>query len=767
MAPRTKKEIYNILKEDMSNDLTELFTSHSTEFAGEYVQPLGELFPAVGKLALNPDPDNNDYIYSLAFDDIPGMDGTYIRAFQVKDRKGYKKLREQSKKIIERYKADIGKAFEELKEGNAYTDEEIEYAKDYITRINVGCVERSARGYGLKFFKRHCILGNGLQPLIQNSNRKISDLMMDGLRMEKHGLPFSGVVIGVDKILNTMTDYIEEKEKGQMSPAESIKLRDQLLKQIEETLPMAEKLAKTNSFGKEVQVMDKFFGKADGVDPAETLNERYERGTAVILYSMTGMQAGLRNGWPIEDLNMLATFTYGVKAARINALIDRQPHSQKPKNKAEYKPGQEEFLSECDKLIEQLQNTPLKTEDQRKKLIEKIGELTQTAKKQGFLDEYLIKALSEDVESSREHRLDKTPIVFSSDPEDALKRFNKARAGIFKAETDEHKKLRKEAEEFCRLKRALDGDENSNPENKTIDELKEDIRASAKRLKKLADKYIEKKDKVPGTPAGVARLYGAAELKMSADMVVRDLDKKPVYPTVELDPQPFDRDEVIPDEVQKQIDEMAEKRAELAPIREKQRQKRKEEHDQRVKAAEEKRKAAEAKKKKSKKQAEKPVPDKAKTVGKKMPAQEYVDKNAGLDVMLKLPNIDADYMKTSKLVYAAQIVTREYFRNHRELLEADNPAVSPKVFENKLKSEQAFKNVIEQYSGEQLVEMANANTLISKVLKEDMIINPVQENREPPKIMNNGQSKKNNEQPEINNEQDKTTEKNKTNGIHV
>ncbi len=310
MAPRTRKEIDTILKEDLVFDAGELKTGYDAMFLPEYYLKLEDQFPEVD---LDSRPDD-ETAYSTVDIEVPGIKGTSIKARLVGDRKRYKEFKKQYKEAVISFKKDIDNSFEELKEGGAYTNEEIEYAKDYIKCLSTSKHDRALRGYSGKYMLRHFMISGGMDSLLQCGNNKINDLMMDGLRMEKHGLPLSGATIGLDKILNTMTDYLYEKENNKLSPAESVRLRDQMLKQIEETLPLIEKLAKSNPFGKETQVMDNYFGKAIGGDEAELLNERYERGTAPLLYGMTGMQAGLRNGWPIEDLNMLASFTYAVKS---------------------------------------------------------------------------------------------------------------------------------------------------------------------------------------------------------------------------------------------------------------------------------------------------------------------------------------------------------------------------------------------------------------------------------------------------------------------
>jgi hypothetical protein len=81
------------------------------------------------------------------------------------------------------------------------------------------------------------------------------------------------------------------------------------------------------------------------------------------------------------------------------------------------------------------------------------------------------------------------------------------------------------------------------------------------------------------------------------------------------------------------------------------------------------------------------------------------------------------------------------------VLDTNGQPVMPEAFEKKLLNEEAFKNVVVNYSGAQLLEMAESKSLILNVLKEENKINPLQAENEQPekeKVKTSGTNKETN-----------------------
>ncbi len=173
--------------------------------------------------------------------------------------------------------------------------------------------------------------------------------------------------MGFCRILNTYADYWEAQEKGTLTPVSVVERREKLLGQIEEALPKLIKLAQTDGNHPSMQLMDGFFGGATGGDRMSNLPEDYARGLANTVHGLSAMHAGLKAGWSMDDLNLLALF--------YNSTKDEERIAYQSREKVEYKPGERQFLDSCEDFMKKVSSHPIKNATDRKAMLSEMKEL--------------------------------------------------------------------------------------------------------------------------------------------------------------------------------------------------------------------------------------------------------------------------------------------------------------------------------------------------------------------------------------------------------
>lgn len=647
------------------------------------------------------------------------------KLFVTLDSKGVADLKKKYIKVLDSFEEEVDKAFDKIQKDSSdrYTEEEIEDAKKYVKDVYLKYFNIYKKGYSTNLLHARLSFSEGMTQLACVFPGTCDEMTLEALRAEKYGYKIPGKDGEPDKIikptpfregftsfvniLDTYTDYWKDRDGGKLTPVSLTNYRAKILEQLDHLLPLAHKLLQAKK-GDPTSLIQNQFTK--GMNPYEDMFESSPRGAFHTLYSLSAMHAGLKNGWSLEDLDLLANFNCAIKHKKMDALKG---------NQVNYQPGEEEFLERGEALMEKIASTPLTSAADRQKMLEELEALCREGKEKGYFLAAYNNVLEDELAISKE-LTDTMPLTGSADFDTALIKFNTSRAGIFKNETTEHENLRKAAEDVKRAyEKFMTAVQDGTKTQEELDEIQKEYADSIRTMKTQADIYISEKRDIPNTPAGKERLYGAAELKMVGDMLLRELERKEpfTYPKpgvkyeekiseedlqvlqakVDANEQEFEayykpkkdaRQALSNAATMKFFRKMEGMEPEPEPVNE----------NEEIKPLEPKKEIEES-----------PLSD------AKSARESYFQKNADNEAWLG-ENLDEPGKTPAKIRRIAIAVTMKKFEDKDRIIFNHNE-IGPEEFQSHLMKQQDFREMMNQYKTEDLLKLIESNKFEAKLIE--------------------------------------------------
>ena len=184
--------------------------------------------------------------------------------------------------------------------------------------------------------------------------------------------PLPRMVIDIDHAIQIHVDYFDEAEKGTLTPEKEAEYRQRLLERETRILSSLERVAGVTDREEGLRIQE-LAGIGNG---AHNFNRRAGRGLKMTYADTEARITGLKNGWPIEDLNALSTYKYRMERIYTVAYYTEDLNLQM-RDKPVFKPGEQDFLTRMQQLWAKIESTPVKNNDTRKALLTEMRTLIQ------------------------------------------------------------------------------------------------------------------------------------------------------------------------------------------------------------------------------------------------------------------------------------------------------------------------------------------------------------------------------------------------------
>ena len=213
----------------------------------------------------------------------------------------------------------------------------------------------------------------------------------------RNDFPVYDAVIAEDAAEQTLVDYWKDKEKGTVTPQKEDQYRRRLYDQVSQLDSYLDTMYKTlDDPEKNQQLWD--MGISDPGNEPWHMHEKAARGTATVKTAAEAYKTGLEQGWHIDDLGTLANFNNIRRVERNKTLYSSSTHQDQCK---EYeKPvymdsGHEKWLDEMDQLWNKIQETPVRSAEQRSELLDEIKEKIRDGYVKGYVLESNARAFNQ------------------------------------------------------------------------------------------------------------------------------------------------------------------------------------------------------------------------------------------------------------------------------------------------------------------------------------------------------------------------------------
>ena len=226
----------------------------------------------------------------------------------------------------------------------------------------------------------------------------------DKIREHNKDFPVYDMSIESDKQMDTLVEYMEEKEKGKLTPEKTEAYRKEMYTQTLQVLNYI------NTIDNKVNnPADNARYKEAGITSSNQpfhMSTYANRGLGKAKYTQEAYKAGLENGWDLDDIGVLATFNMLVNETH-NAYkhnsTDKMEKFQKYDPPRYKSPEQKAYLDKMSALFEEIKTTPLQSAKDRDKYLTIMNSMVKTAVKKEYIaqDETLLSYFDDVLASSR------------------------------------------------------------------------------------------------------------------------------------------------------------------------------------------------------------------------------------------------------------------------------------------------------------------------------------------------------------------------------
>ena len=407
-----------------------------------------------------------------------------------------------------------------------------ELALGFIKASVLGPMKRMLDGQTKSYLALKTPLVDAVGGMVGTVNGKLDKDLPKRLAANEKFYPLVSMINGGERYLQTLSDYWKEKEEagGKMEPARNKQYRQSLYDQAKALLPLIDKMSEAaKDEASRQKIAQSGLHSSGNPDPFHNALES-SRGALQLKCSLQAYEAGLKNGWDIDDIGTLATFNYILACSKnackgLNTSETIEGYRANMKKEPEYREGEKDFLERMQATYDRLSRNQLSNAEERTKALNEMKQLVDEGLKAGFIDNTKSRYFDQVLDGalSRNKAIEKgtEPAVYdpASVSEDysaineidmSMYKFASKRSIIFLGrESKEHKDLRIAVEELEDLE--------LKKKNPLLKEQYSDEKYLAKLDEIIYRSRIYQKEKAGAdTSAGKKRLEGAKKYEAFA-----------------------------------------------------------------------------------------------------------------------------------------------------------------------------------------------------------------------------------------------------------
>nr|MCR5625677.1 hypothetical protein [Lachnospiraceae bacterium] len=217
---------------------------------------------------------------------------------------------------------------------------------------------------------------------IPNTTKQVnllSEQFRETLRVFGNEYPIYKLSVDMNNAVDKHIKYFKKADAGTLTAKDYDDLRNEILKEEEKILSDLNRMESVVPGSPEAEKFDKYM--ADG-NNTKTVRRYHPRGTGMLFADTEARVAGLKNNWPIEDLEALA----GLKTSMEN-IYRQANYDQDGKRLASpnYRPGERDLHTRMAELWDEISNNPLRNLADRKEKLNQIEALVREAITKDFV----------------------------------------------------------------------------------------------------------------------------------------------------------------------------------------------------------------------------------------------------------------------------------------------------------------------------------------------------------------------------------------------
>ncbi|MCR5177676.1 MAG: hypothetical protein K6C95_01690, partial [Lachnospiraceae bacterium] len=193
--------------------------------------------------------------------------------------------------------------------------------------------------------------------------------------------PINRLAVSADHVEELHLDYFDRRELGNMTAQDEREYRTQIMEAETQMLGYLQQVTSITD-PQEGERIKELTGVGN---PAQQFNRYARRGIKNTFSDTEARIAGIKNGWPIEDLNALSSFKAVMDVAYINSHYEEKTMSPVLRQTPVFAPGEREYLGKMQKLWAKIESTKVQNNETRMQL---LGELRDVIK-EGYDKEFI------------------------------------------------------------------------------------------------------------------------------------------------------------------------------------------------------------------------------------------------------------------------------------------------------------------------------------------------------------------------------------------
>ncbi len=274
-----------------------------------------------------------------------------------------------------------------------------EMAWDYINALAFNPAKRAIDGWTNAKLMTRLNQAGWFKMLGAYCNFEITEKGRKEMAWADAHYPLGRLVIALDRSTQRHVDYFDAKDKGELTAEDEELIRRTLL---EDELRVSQYLNRI------VNVTDVEEGnrikKLSGIgNPAHQFNRNSPRGLWAVCSDNEARITGLKNGWPIEDLNALSDMKNRMDRLYRTAMYTSDSQlAPVLRDKPEYRRGEQEYITKMQELWAKIEKTPVRDNETRKALLTEIRDVIKEGVEKEFIPKMEVTFRPEDQEYSYE-----------------------------------------------------------------------------------------------------------------------------------------------------------------------------------------------------------------------------------------------------------------------------------------------------------------------------------------------------------------------------
>ena len=463
-----------------------------------------------------------------------GIQNNSFRIYDVKNKRAFEEYKKKAEQLID----EVDERIDEVTSKN----ENGLYTGKLLKSIGTDRVRRAIAGYPDSYMalKYPFIYGiNAIGACLEarvNGDEYSGKTLSQKIEKWRDDFPIHDAYTDGAEMIDNLIEYDIAKKKGTLSPEREEVFRNMLYSNILQLKDDFEKIESVITDPEKNKAVYEDRVVSVGNDPFH-LHSKSARGCLSATVSLEMYQAGLENGWAIEDLAVLAAFNYNYRKNKYDLecngsmSLDGYKEYETPKYKND---DHKKYFQDMGDLVEKIKTTRLKDVKDRNALLNEMKELIDKGIEKNYLiqnqpkeafNAYFHDARLRDrnIKKGKEKavyntdvrknatEVDKTNIISAT--------FNTKRSIVFFGkESDEHEAVRKSIDEYKKILKNKPDIENYKDPNDPgkVDYYSDDFENKIQQFEKLEEIqfksriYINAKMKDGvSSEAGKERLRGA------------------------------------------------------------------------------------------------------------------------------------------------------------------------------------------------------------------------------------------------------------------